>query len=75
MRSIRYARRGLQIEMRGPGFTPIDGPVGFVQAQLQIGDQTLRARFHNFRQNDAQVVRQPPAVGRGGGAARPASGT
>jgi hypothetical protein len=57
VRSIRYSRSGLQIEVRGAGFTPIGGPVGFVQAQLQIGDQVLRARFHNFRQNDAQVVR------------------
>lgn len=57
VRSIRYTRSGLQIEVRGPGFTPISGAVGYVQAQLQIGEDTLRARFHNFRQNDAQVVR------------------
>jgi len=57
IRSIVYARSGLRIDVRGPGYTPIDGPVGFLQAQLQIGDDILRARFHNFRQNDAQVVR------------------
>jgi hypothetical protein len=57
VRSIRYTRSGLQIEVRGPGFTPITGPVGFLQAQLEVGDETLRARFHNFRRNDAQVVR------------------
>jgi hypothetical protein len=44
------------MEIRGPGFTPIDGPVGYVQAQLRIGAETLRARFHNFRQNDATAV-------------------
>jgi hypothetical protein len=54
--SIYYARIGLRIEVGGSGFTPIAGPVGFVQAQLTIADQTLRARFHNFRRNDAQVV-------------------
>jgi hypothetical protein len=57
VRSIRYGTRGLRIDIRGSGFTPIDGPVGFVQAQLEIGDQTLRARFHNFRENDAKTVR------------------
>jgi len=57
VRSIRYSRIGLRIEVGGPGFTPIGGPVGFVQAQLQIGSEILRARFHNFRRNDAQAVR------------------
>jgi len=56
VRSIYYSHVGLRIDVGGAGFTPIDGPVGFLQAQLQVGDQTLRARFHNFRQNDAQVV-------------------
>ena len=68
VRSIRYGRSGLRIEVRGAGFTPIDGPVGFVQAQLQIGDQTLRARFHNFKQNDSQrvVSRRPSAAAAAG---------
>lgn len=56
VRSINYARFGLRLEVRGAGFTPISEPVGFLQAQLQIGAQTLRARFHTFRRNDAQVV-------------------
>jgi len=56
IRSIYYSRIGLRIDVRGPGYTPIAGPVGFLQTQLQIGDQILRARFHNFRRNDAQVV-------------------
>jgi hypothetical protein len=63
VRSIRYTRSGLQIEVGGAGFTPIGGPVGFVQAQLQIGAEILRVRFHNFRRNDAQVVRaRQPSV-------------
>ena len=57
VRSIRYTRCGLQLEVRGPDFTPISGPVGYLQAQLAIGDDILRARFHNFRRNDAAVVR------------------
>ena len=57
VRSIVYGRSGLRMDVRGRGYTPISGPVGFLQAQLQIGDQILRARFHNFRRNDGQVVR------------------
>jgi hypothetical protein len=57
VRAIRYATSGLRIDVRGPGFTPIAGPVGFVQADLGIGNALLRARFHNFRRNDASEVR------------------
>src|SRR5205814_6997525 len=57
VRAIRYGRGGLRIDVTGPGFTPIGGPVGFVQAQLGIGNVLLRVRFHNFRRNDATEVR------------------
>lgn len=57
VRSIVYRRSGMRIDVRGPGYTPIAGPVGFLQIQLDIGGEILRARFHNFRRNDAQVVR------------------
>lgn len=57
VRSVFYGHRGLRIEVKGPGFTPIEGPVGYVQAQLRIGDELLRARFHNFRRNDGAVTR------------------
>jgi hypothetical protein len=57
VRSIRYGKSGLRIEVGGAGYTPIDGPVGFVQAQLAVGDALLRARFHNFKRNDATAVR------------------
>ena len=68
IRSISYGSSGLQITFGGPGFAPLDGPVAFVQAQLQIGDQTLRARFHNFKQNDAKKVisRKPSAAAAAG---------
>jgi len=56
VRSIRYSRRGLRLDIGGPGFTPIGGPVAYLQAQLTIGERTLRARFHNFAQNDAHAV-------------------
>jgi hypothetical protein len=64
VRAVRYGRRGLRIEIAGPGFTPIGGPVGFVQADLQVGTEILRARFHNFARNDATRVmsRKPSAA-------------
>jgi hypothetical protein len=68
VQSIRYGRSGMRIAVGGPGFTPIPGPVGFLQAQIQIGDQLLRVRFHNFRQNDAHAVRsrRPSAMAAAG---------
>ncbi|HJQ83854.1 MAG TPA: hypothetical protein VKA21_07260 [Candidatus Binatia bacterium] len=68
VRAIRYASRGLRIEVKGPGFEPIGGPVGFVQGQLAIGDQLLRARVHNFRRNDGRrvVSRKPSSSGAAG---------
>jgi hypothetical protein len=56
IRSIRYTSRGLHIIAGGSGLVPIGGPVGYVQGQLTIGNDTLRARFHNFKRNDARVV-------------------
>lgn len=68
VRSIRYTQRGLRIGVAGPGFDPIGGPVGYVQGQLTIGTDTLRARFHNFKRNDAAVVmtRKPSALAAAG---------
>jgi hypothetical protein len=68
VRSIRYGSGGLRIEIRGAGFTPISGPVAFVQAQLQISDRILRARFHSFKQNDAQkvITRKPSTAAAAG---------
>lgn len=68
VRSIRYGPAGLRIEVRGPGYTPIGGPVGYVQAQLTIGSDALRVRFHNFRRNDASTVvsRKPSAAAAAG---------
>lgn len=61
IRSVRYDSDGMRIKIKGPAFSPITGPVGFLQAQLQIGDQILRTRFHNFIKNDlpAVVTRKP----------------
>lgn len=56
VRSIRYGKSGLRIDVAGPGYAPIAGPVGFLQGQLTIGTTVLRARFHNFERNDAAMV-------------------
>lgn len=68
VRSIRYSQRGLRIAVGGAGFVPIGGPVGYVQGQLTIGPDTLRARFHNFKRNDAHMVmtRKPSALAAAG---------
>lgn len=68
VRSIRYSQRGLRIAVGGAGFVPIGGPVGYVQGQLTIGADTLRARFHNFKRNDDRVVmtRKPSTVAAAG---------
>lgn len=68
VRAIRYSPKGLRIDLRGTGFTPIDGPVGYLQAQLSIGSRLLRARFHNFVRNDARIVltRRPSAAAAAG---------
>jgi len=57
IRSIVYSEKGLRIDVGGPGYTPVDGPVVFVQAQLVVGDVALRVRFHEFQRNDAERVR------------------
>lgn len=68
VRAVLYGPRGLRIDLRGPGLTPITAPVGFLQGQLTIGDRILRARFHNFVRNDARVVatRRPSGPGAAG---------
>jgi hypothetical protein len=63
VRAITYRRTGMWLDLRGPGIAPITGPVGFLQTQLEIGGDILRARFHDFRRNDGQLVisRRPSA--------------
>jgi hypothetical protein len=70
VRSVRYGSAGLRIEVKGHGFTPNAGPVAFVQVQLGIGADLLRARVHNFRRNDAREVRsQRPSAAAAAGEA------
>lgn len=56
IRRIRYTTSGLSIVAGPPGFEPVPGPVGFVQAVLTIGSTRYHVRFHSFQQNDADTV-------------------
>jgi hypothetical protein len=50
VRSIRYGRAGLRIRFQGIPMPT--GPVGYVQAWLEVGTTRFNARFHNFRRNE-----------------------
>ncbi|MGH7786244.1 MAG: hypothetical protein ACRERC_05220 [Candidatus Binatia bacterium] len=65
IRAIRYSKRGLRMQFGGAGYTPVDGAVGYIQAQLVINDVALRIRHHNFDHNDALLIstRRPSGIG------------
>jgi len=56
VRAIHYASAGMRIDFAGPS-VDLQGPVGYLQAQLTIGSTRYRARFHNFRRNDPFLIR------------------
>lgn len=64
IRRVRLTTRGLAIQAVAPGFVPVAGPMGFVQADLRIGATRYHVRFHSFRRNDAAAVvtRRPSAA-------------
>lgn len=57
VRKIHYGPDGVRIVVRGADFTPIAGPVGYLEANLVVGDTPLRARFHVLARNDATKIR------------------
>lgn len=63
VKKIHYGPDGVRIVVRGADFTPIEGPVGYLEANLVVGETPLRARFHVFSRNDAAkiVTRRPSA--------------
>jgi hypothetical protein len=68
VKKIHYGPDGARIVVRGADFTPIAGPVGYLEANLVVGGTPLRARFHVFARNDATkiVTRRPsPAAAAG----------
>src|SRR4051812_36284446 len=56
VRSVRYTTRGLDVYAASPGQTPVTGPVGFAQVNLNIGDRRFLVRFHAFAQNEQHLV-------------------
>lgn len=67
VRAIRYGGRGIRIAFAGDAVA-LQGPVGYVQAQLTVGATRYRVRFHNFRRNaaDAITTRRPTAAAAAG---------
>ena len=58
---VLYTRHGLEIRAEGAGYTPITGPLAYVEAWLTIGDERHLVRLQNFRRNapDRVVSRRP----------------
>ena len=56
VREIILGRRGAVIRAGGPAFTPIAGPLAYVEAWLTIGDERHLVRLQNFRRNDGERV-------------------
>ncbi len=68
VRKIHYGPDGVRIVVKGADFAPIAGPVGYLEANLVVGDTPLRARFHVFARNDATKIatrRPSPAAAAG----------
>ena len=71
IREIRVGRRGLVVRAGGMDFTPIVGPVAYVEAWLTVGGERHLVRLQNFRRNDAEgiVSRRPSRAAAAGEAA------
>lgn len=71
IREIRVGRRGLVVRAGGMDFTPIVGPVAYVEAWLTVRGERHLVRLQNFRRNDAEgiVSRRPSHAAAAGEAA------
>ena len=71
IREIVYGSRRLLIRAGGAEFTPIAGPVAYVEAWLTVGGEVHLVRFHTFRRNAPERVRtrRPSRVAAAGEAA------
>lgn len=56
VRRITYTSSKLVIKLRGQHFTPVAGPVGYMEVWFRVGSTRYLGRFHNFRRNDATVM-------------------
>jgi len=71
VREVVYGPRGLLIRAGGTGFTPVRGPVAYVEAWLTIAGERHLVRFHTFRRNDPEriLTRRPSPSAAAGEAA------
>lgn len=71
IRRILYKPGKLVLKMRGPGFTPVVGPVAYMEIWFAVGPNRYHGRFHSFRQNDSAGIktRRPSAAAAAGEAA------
>jgi hypothetical protein len=71
VRRVVYSRHGIDVRIAGNGWTPVPGPVGFVQMWLRVGERRYLVRFHALRENGAAriVARRPSALAAAGEAA------
>ena len=65
---IVYKRGKLTIKLRGAGFAPITGPVGYLEVWFTVGADRHVGRFHSFARNQATSIktRKPSAAAAAG---------
>jgi hypothetical protein len=71
VRRISYKPGKLVLKMSGAGFTPVVGPVAYMEIWFVVGPNRYHGRFHSFRQNDSAGIktRRPSAAAAAGEAA------
>lgn len=71
VREVVLGRGRLLVRAGGSGYTPIVGPVAYVEAWLTVGGETHLVRLQNFRGNDERRIlsRRPSRVAAAGEAA------
>jgi hypothetical protein len=71
VRSVVLGRGRLRVRAGGAGFTPIMGPVAYVEAWLVVGNEAHLVRLQRFRRNEATRIesRRPTRIAAAGEAA------
>jgi len=71
VRSVRYTDRGVSVYAHTPGFVPVEGPLGYAELWLTVGDARYLVRMHDFDENGPTrvVARRPSSEAAAGEAA------
>jgi hypothetical protein len=56
VRMMHYGPGGLLVRLRGSAVLPASGPVGYVQAWLEVGRERFHVRFHQFARNEPSLI-------------------